>query len=184
MGLETVHPEALPRLGKQSSIEIFDRAAAALREYGLALRAFVLVGTPFVPAAEQLRWTLRSVEHALRVGAEQVSLIPVRDGNGYLDTLAITDFQPPSLAQLEEALEQALRRQQERLAKKGATREAATREAATREGVVIADLWDVERFSTCDACMAARFNRLERMNLFGELPPPVACTRCGSCHEL
>ncbi len=179
MGLETVHPEALPRLGKQTSVEIFDRAVATLRDSGLALRAFVLVGTPFVPAAEQLHWTLSSVEYALQAGAEQVSLILVRDGNGYLDSLATTDFQRPSLAQLEEALDQALRRQHERRAKKG-----AIREGEGREGVVIADLWDVERFSTCDACMEARYNRLERMNLLGELPPPVACTRCGSCHEL
>ncbi len=51
LGLETVHPRALPRLGKRMSLADFDRASGAR---GIAVRAFVLVGAPFVPPAKTL----------------------------------------------------------------------------------------------------------------------------------
>ncbi|MGH9362079.1 MAG: radical SAM protein, partial [Thermoanaerobaculia bacterium] len=41
MGLETVQPEALPRLGKEMTLAAFDRAAAALVAAGIPIRAFV-----------------------------------------------------------------------------------------------------------------------------------------------
>ena len=66
MGLETAHPEALSRLGKQLTLEQFDRAAERLRADGVDLRVFVLVGVPFVPSAEQAKWVAESVRHAAR----------------------------------------------------------------------------------------------------------------------
>ena len=109
MGLETVHPQAFPRLNKGMALEDFGRAAERLRDMGVLVRAFVLVGAPFVPPEEAVDWAVRSVEHALAAGASTVALIPVRGGHGALDELAVRGaFTPPRLEQLEEALERSL----------------------------------------------------------------------------
>ncbi len=159
IGLETIHPQALPQLGKAMTIEDFDRAAALLRNAGLGLRAFVLVGTPFVPAAESVAWAVRSAEHAFEQGAASVSLIPVRGGNGALEELERQGhFTPPSLADLEDALDACL---------------------ALHGGVVSADLWDLERFACCPECAGARRARLARLNLSGTAEARVACIACG-----
>src|SRR5205809_906258 len=52
MGLETVHPEILPKLNKQMTLPQFARAAAFLREHEIALRAFILIKPPFLEEAE------------------------------------------------------------------------------------------------------------------------------------
>jgi hypothetical protein len=163
MGLETVHPEALERLNKRMTLGDFDRAAEFLRAAGATVRAFVLVGAPHVPPEEGREWTRRSTAHALDAGAETVSLIPVRGGNGALERLAAEGaFRPPALADLERALEDGLE------------------EAASRgRGVVLADLWDAGRFAPCPACREARLERLGRLNLSGHVEPPVACAVCG-----
>jgi uncharacterized Fe-S cluster-containing MiaB family protein len=160
MGLETIHPQALPRLNKRMNLEDFDRAADLLRHAGVGVRSFVLVGTPFVPAAETVDWAVRSVEHALGRGAEVVTLIPVRAGNGELDRLQKEgDFVPPTLSQLEAALERSLE---------------------LNRGVVLVDLWDVDRLVPCPTCGPERVARLGRMNLTGRLEAPVGCTQCCS----
>ncbi len=159
MGLETVHPQALARLNKRMTVGDFDRAAATLAAAGVGLRAFVLVGTPFVPPAEDLEWTVRSVEHALARGAGIVALIPVRGGNGELERLAAAgEFHPPALADLEAALAAA---------------------QALGRGVVLADLWDGARLARCALCGPARLARLARMNLTARPEPPVFCSACG-----
>ena len=79
IGLETIHPDALPRLNKQMTLEDFSRAAEFLGSAGIGLRAFVLLGAPFVPAAETVEWTRRSVAYALGRGARHVTIIPARD---------------------------------------------------------------------------------------------------------
>ena len=53
MGLETAHPDALERLNKRMTLDQFRRAAGAARRRDVALRVFVLVAPPFVPASEQ-----------------------------------------------------------------------------------------------------------------------------------
>lgn len=163
MGLETVHPEALPRLNKGLALDDFARAADLLLEAGAEVRAFVLVGAPYVPAEEAVEWTVRSVEHAFARGARNVALIPVRGGNGALDLLARQGrFAPPRLGQLEAALEACLEL------------------PAAREGAVVtADLWDLERFATCRCCLPERSERLARANLSGTLDPMPACSACG-----
>ncbi len=159
MGLETVHPEALPRLGKRMTLADFDRAAASLARHDIDLRAFVLLGVPFVPAAEQVEWAVCGAAHAVRQGARHVSLIPVRPGNPELDRLARGgEFEPPRLAGLEAALERCL--------------------AARPSAIVTADLWEAARFAACPACRAARLARLQRMNEEGSVPPPLACDAC------
>lgn len=100
MGLETVHPEALPRLAKKMTLDDFDGAAATLRAHGAGLRVFVLAGAPFVPAEESALWTARSVEHALAQGAEHVAIIPLRaDDEG---------FRVPELEEVEDALDRTV----------------------------------------------------------------------------
>jgi hypothetical protein len=158
MGLETIHPQALPRLNKRMELEDFDRAADLLRSADVGVRSFVLVGAPFVPPAETVEWAVRSAEYALDRGAGVVTLIPVRAGNGELDRLQRAgDFVPPALARLEEALERSLE---------------------LDRGVVLADLWDVDRLAACQVCAPERIARLERMNLTGRLEEPVGCSQC------
>lgn len=163
LGLETVHPEALPRLGKKMTVERFDRAVALLRDAGCGVRSFVLVGAPFQPLDEAVHWAVHSAVHAARRGVEHVSLIPVRDGNGTLELLAERGFwRPTRLSELEAALDRSLA-------------EVAALDLPT---VVTADTWDLERFASCDACAPARADRLERTNLTGRREAPVQCDLC------
>jgi archaeosine synthase beta-subunit len=160
MGLETVHPAALAGLNKGMTLADFDRAAGRLRAAGVSLRAFVLVGAPFVPAREAAAWAVRSAAHAFEHGVGTVALIPVRGGNGAMEALAAQgDFTPPELPTLEEALDGCL---------------------ALGGGVVMADLWDFERLARCPACAGARRARLERLNLTGRPEPRTACGECGA----
>jgi radical SAM enzyme (TIGR01210 family) len=159
MGLETVHPEALPRLNKGLTLDDFDRAAEILRQAGIGLRAFVLICPPFVPPEEAVEWAFRSAAHAFEHGAERVTLIPVRGGNGAMETLRDAgDFTPPRLDQLEEALERCL----------------------GLHGIVTADLWDARRFADCSDCADARLARLDRMNRAGRSEPRAECAVCGN----
>lgn len=163
MGLETVHPEALPRLNKRMTLDQFARAAGFLAEHGLDLRAFVLVGTPYVPPAESVHWTVRSVAWALDRGARHVTIIPARGGNGEMERLAQAgEFTPPTLRQLEQALTESL-----------------SLVAPPRPSAVTADLWDVTGLPACEGCRGARIERLRRMNAAGLPVPPVACSVCG-----
>jgi radical SAM enzyme (TIGR01210 family) len=157
MGLETVHPDALARLNKRLPIDGFAAAAARLRAADVDVRAFVLVGAPFVPADETVTWAARSVEHAVGHGAGVVALVPVRGGNGEMERLAAAgDFRPPTLADLEAALDAAL----------------------PSGAVVIADLWDADRLPACPACAAQRIARLARINRSGRREPAVDCDTC------
>ncbi len=158
MGLETVHPEALPRLGKAMTLDHFATAARRLRRHGVGVRAFVLVGAPFVPPAETVLWAERSAAWAFAQGVEHVSLVPVRGGNGALETLAARgEFAPPSPAAVEEAFARCL---------------------GLDGGVVTLDLWDLDRLLACPACREARMRRLARINRSGRPEPPVACGAC------
>lgn len=154
MGLETVHPEVLPRLNKRMTLEMFSRAADFLRQHDIALRGFVLLKPPFLREDEAVIWAQRSVEFAFDCGASAVSLIPVRGGNGALEAL---EFVPPKMGSLETALVQAI---------------------GLARGRVFADLWDLERFSDCDACFGARRERLARINLSQAVEPSVVCSVC------
>jgi len=167
MGFETVHPRALPRLGKGVTLAHLERATADLLAAGAAVRAFVLVGAPWVPAAETVEWALATARAAVAAGARHVSLIPVRGGNGTLDELARRgEWTPPSLVDLEAALDRCLA-------------ELAPPGGAAADIVVTADLWDFERFASCPACTTARRERLEWLNATGVAVPPVFCAACG-----
>jgi radical SAM enzyme (TIGR01210 family) len=158
MGLETIHPEASARLNKRLDLSRFDRAAAFLAENGIDSRVFVLLGAPYIPPQETIDWSVRAAEYAAERGAAVVSIIPVRGGNGELERLeALGHFTPPTLRQLESALDRCI----------GLT-----------DTVVTADLWDVERLPACGACRAARIARLHRLNVVGRAEAPIVCSAC------
>ena len=123
MGLETIHPDVLPRLNKRMTLERFPpggRRPRRLRNRRCA--SFVLVGLPFVTPEESRRMGGRSVEFAFDRGASVVSLIPTRAGNGAIDALAARgEFDAPTLGMLEECV---------------------ARGVDLGRGRVFADLWD------------------------------------------
>ncbi|QEL13522.1 radical SAM protein [Limnoglobus roseus] len=148
MGLETVHPDVLPRLNKQMTLDDFARAARDLRAAGIGVRAFILVRPPFLTNTEGLVWAKRSLDFAFAHGVECCSLIPTRDGNGTMEELAHAGhFAPPSLDALEAAMEYGL---------------------SLRAGRVFADLWGIGQRAPGDA---NRVSRLARMNLSQRAEP-------------
>jgi radical SAM enzyme (TIGR01210 family) len=160
MGLETIHPVAASHLNKRLDLDVFDKGARWLADNGMDLRVFVLLGAPHVPAAESVEWAVRTVEYAAQRGASIVSIIPVRGGNGEMERLAsLGQFAPPTLSQLEEALDRSLRF------------------AGT---AVTADLWDIGRLHACGCCHDSRVDRLRRLNLSGRPEPRIACAECES----
>ena len=146
MGLETAHPEALDCLNKRFTLDDFARAARALADRKVALRVFLLISPPFVPAAEQDAWLLRSIDAAFECGAAVVSLIPTRAGNGTVEALAEAGlFRAPTLETIERSFASAL--------------------AHTRgRGTVLLDLWDLDRFAPDGRCGASVRSRLQAMN--------------------
>jgi uncharacterized Fe-S cluster-containing MiaB family protein len=160
VGLETIHPLAAAQMNKRLDLAAFDRGARWLADNGMDLRVFVLLGAPYVPTGESVEWTVRTVEHAVQCGAALASIIPVRGGNGEMERLAaLGHFTPPTLSQLEDALDRCL----------GFT-----------GTVVTADLWDVELLPACDHCRPARIERLRRLNVTGRPESRIACVECAS----
>jgi hypothetical protein len=144
LGLETAHPETLAKLNKGITPDDFARAAGLLRNGDVDIRAFVLVRPPFLEPATGLDWVFRSLEFAFAAGASVISLIPTRLGNGALEALAAAgQFVPPTLAELEAALEFGLR---------------------LGRGRVFADLWELDRWAASETNFTARRNRLAEMN--------------------
>jgi archaeosine synthase beta-subunit len=159
IGLETTHPVAVEHLNKRLSLTRFTQAAGFLADHAIALRVFVLLNAPYVPAAETVEWTVRAVEYAARRGASVVAIIPVRGGNGEMERLqALGHFTPPTLSGLEETLDRCL---------------------DFAPAVVTADLWDAHKLATCPECSTARIARLARLNLTGQPEPRIACSVCG-----
>jgi archaeosine synthase beta-subunit len=159
LGLESIHPVAMSESNKRLDLSRFDQAVAVLKGRDIDVRVFVLLGMPYVPAAESVEWTLRTVEHAVRVGADVISIIPVRPGNGEIERLQrLGFFTPPTMSQLEEALRATIRQ---------------------NHAVVTVDLWDVVRLADCEQCRDQRIDRLRAANLSGVLAAATACGGCG-----
>ena len=164
MGLETVHPEVLPRLNKRMSLPQFREAAAFLAHERLALRAFILVQPPFMKPEEALPWARNSLDFAFTCNATVASLIPTRTSAGPLQTLTEAgDFTPPTLDTLEAAQEYGL---------------------ALCRGRTLADLWDLEKFCRCPACFQGRRERMALMNLRQTVLPQITCGACGAGHRV
>ena len=159
IGLETVHPEILPRLNKNMKLSDFEYAISFLTSHEIATRAFILLRPPFLSEAEGVYWAKKSIDFAFGTGVASCSVIPVRSGNGALDELAGSNyFSQPDIKSLESVIEYGIR---------------------LKSGSVFADLWDIDRFSSCDKCLEMRKERLENMNLNQRIYPPVNCSCSG-----
>lgn len=156
IGLETIHPEVLPRLNKKMTLADFKFAVDYLTTAGIKSRAFVLLRPPFMKEAEGIEWAKRSIDFAFHAGVSTCVVIPVRSGNGSLDFLAREGFfSEPGLKALEEVLSYGI---------------------GLKAGRVFADLWDLDRFSPCDQCYSPRRERLQQMNFQQVILPEVSCS--------
>jgi radical SAM enzyme (TIGR01210 family) len=166
IGLETAHPETLSRLNKRMTIDSFRRAADFLAANRIDLRVFVLLSPPFLAGEQGIEWACRSVKLASECGATACSVIPTRGGNGAMEALG-EPVAPPDLADLERVIEYGVSRS-------SALRQKPRGRIPMR---VFADLWDIDRFFSCD-CSPARRDRLQQINRDQTLPPSVTCNRC------
>jgi hypothetical protein len=141
IGLETANEDVLARLNKRMTLDSFRRAAEFLRRHDIALRVFILLSPPFVRPEEDVEWACRSIDEAVASGATACSIIPTRGGNGAIEAIG-DEYTRPRLRDLESVIEYGLSLDSAR---------------------VFADLWDIERFFTCE-CSPARAARLRTMN--------------------
>lgn len=160
MGLETVHPDILPRLNKRMTLELFSNAANFLRAHDIDVRVFILVQPPFMKSHQALHWAERSLDFAFDCAATAATLIPTRGGNGAMETLAASgEFSPPSIDTLEAAMTYGL---------------------GLKRGRVFADLWDAEKMPGCHECLAQRISRLREINLSQIDQAPHLCSICNT----
>jgi len=156
IGLETVHPEILPRLNKHMNLTDFEHAVSFLASHGMASRAFILLRPPLLSETEGVYWAKKSLDFAFTAGVASCSVIPVRSGNGALDVLEEGNyFSQPDIRSLEHVLEYGI---------------------GLKSGSVFADLWDIDRFSSCDRCLESRKERLLKMNLNQRIYPQINCS--------
>lgn len=145
MGLETIHPDILPRLNKRMNLNDFEKATTFLRKNDIDVRAFILLKPPFMNEAEGIDWAIRSMSWAFERDVGCCAVIPTRPGNGIVDQLMEDGwFGRPSIRSMETVLEAGLR---------------------LKKGRVFMDLWDVEQFYDCPTCGPARRNHIDTMNL-------------------
>ena len=164
LGLETANAEILRRLNKGMTAADFEAAASFLLRSRISLRVFVLIGLPYLRKEEWADATRASVDLSFRAGADVVSLIPTRSGNGAMDELQRQGlFEPPELSDLERAIEDFLEGEE------GKTSLA---------GLVVADLWDADRLEAPACCRAARIERLRRINTIQRNLPLPPCPSC------
>jgi radical SAM enzyme (TIGR01210 family) len=156
MGLETIQPDMLQRLGKKLEPDDYRRAVGWLSEHGIGTRTFILLKPPFVTEKEGIEWALSSLEYAFGAGSDCCTVIPVRSGNGAMDLLEREGaYSPPKLSSLEEV---------------------QSRGIGMGLGDVYADTWDLRLFSDCSKCFESRKERMERMNLEQAILPLIECT--------
>ena len=118
----------------------------------------MLLQPPFVPEHESVYWTEKTVEFSISCGATVSCIIPTRTGNGAIDSLAISgQFHEPNLDQLEDVMDRSLGKPEHR---------------------VFADLWDLERFSSCEYCFNKRKSRLLEQNLSQVVSDRITCSYC------
>lgn len=159
MGLETIHPDVLPKLNKQLSPEDFKKATAFLRRHDIDIRAFILLNPPFlIGEKENIEWTLKTVQFAFECGVVCCSIIPTRPGNGIMESLQKKgDYIPPTLNALEEVFEKALE---------------------LKKGRVFVDCWNIDFLSNCPYCFDERKHRLEEMNSDQIIHQRIVCSYC------
>ncbi|MEC8989539.1 MAG: radical SAM protein, partial [Verrucomicrobiota bacterium] len=140
------------------SLEQFRDAADFITRHEIALRTFVLLQPPFIPVDESVEWARRSIDFSQDCGATVTALIPTRTGNGAMDRLAaVGQFIEPTLVQLEDTMDYGV---------------------GQARGRVFADIWDLERFSSCTACFPQRCDRLTKQNDTQQIPARITCPSC------
>jgi hypothetical protein len=164
MGLETVNKEVLMRLNKLMTVEDFSNAASFLGSNKISARAFILIRPPFMTEDEGIFWAERSIDFAFACGIECCTVIPVRGGNGAMESLKKNgDFSLPHIQSVETVLEYGL---------------------SLKSGRVFADTWDLELFSNCIKCTEKRSERLNEMNLTQKINRPVHCDCVNEIHSI
>ena len=160
LGLETVHPEVLPRLNKQMTVDDFSHAATRLRSEGIRLRTFILLRPPFLTEEEGIEWAMKSIEFAFEAGVSCCSVVPTRAGNGIMEQLESNGlFASPQLSSMEIVQERGIQ---------------------LNAGRVFMDTWDAQKFAGCPDCAEQRIQRIADMNLGQEVAPRQACETCGA----
>lgn len=164
MGLETIHPEVLPRLNKRMTTRDFAKATAYLRSNDIDVRAFILLRPPYLNEEEGVFWAIQSMAFAFANGVQCCAIVPTRPGNGAVDQLGDAGhFARPALSSIEQVLEAGLTLCHRRGA-----------------GRVLMDLWDLEQFYACTTCGPGRKARLHKMNLTQTILPAASCNQCSA----
>lgn len=160
LGLETIHPDVLPRMNKQMTVDDFSRTAERLLNGAIRLRTFILLSPPFLNEDEGIEWAMRSIEFAFDCGVSCCSVVPTRSGNGIMERLEQRgQFHLPQLASMEIVQECGIQ---------------------SGNGRVFMDTWDAHKFVTCPTCAEARIQRIATMNLSQQVEPRVSCKLCKS----
>jgi len=155
IGFETADDGLLQLLNKPTSVSRFRKAARFLWANGISLRAFVLVGPPFVAEADARRTALEALEEARRQGARVVSLLPVVSEHEPMEALRRAEFF--SEVSTDEFFETVF---------DGADRD---RLRGSPGAVLIAELESLERLPGCPHCRGEKARRLERLNATGRI---------------
>lgn len=143
------------------TLEDFEKATNYLFKKDILVRTFILLPPPFLNEAEGIIWAKHSIDFAFNIGVECCVIIPTRMGNGALDQLhSFGLFSPPNLKSLEEVLAYGIQ---------------------LKLGRVFADLWDVEKLSSCDKCHTERLRSIHRMNINQALTSPIHCNCSKTC---
>ena len=159
LGLETIHPVVFPRLKDGMTLSDFDCGVKWAKSRGIGVRAFVLVGLPWVPAVEFAAWAARSTARAFEAGADRVSLIPLRTDSGTLRAMREKgEMEPVTLVHLEDAMAASF----------GVVNSGSA-------GIIEADIWNVQALIACQRCSAERIARLERANHVQDFESEVTC---------
>ena len=159
LGLETVHPDVLPRLNKQMTVDDFSQTAKRLRSEGIRLRTFILLRPPFLTEEQGIEWAMRSIEFAFAQDVSCCSVVPTRAGNRIMEQLEADGlFTSPQLASMEIVQERGIQ---------------------LGTGRVLMDTWDAQMFASCSACSEPRIQRIADMNLSQQVVPRIACEGCG-----
>ncbi len=168
MGLETIHPQVLPKLNKQMTLADFEKAAKFLTDNGINIRAFVLLRPPYLDEEEGIEWALKTVDFAVNCGVQCVAVIPTRRGNGAIELLESRgQFSPPKLDSLEKVMDVAIQGIRSGL--------LGSRFDHAEKPRVFVDLWDAEKFATCELCAKQKVKRLEQMNFNQSPAKPIDC---------
>ena len=159
MGLETVHDEVLRKLNKQMTVDDFRQAVEQCHQQQIAVRAFVLLQTPWLTSPAAMQWCRATIDAARQMGVQHICVIPVRGGNGALEQLAsFGEFTPPTAHMLEQIFIENL---------------------VSGGCLVTVDLWDWDKLrGTCPQCSTHRRARLAEMNLHRKALPVIACEVC------